>query len=168
MSRVSGPLAPPEDDGSLFDGEDKVDTLVRSAALLIVLCGGTTAARKLTRQDRRDARGRCGFSSRAQVRVSSGLVSLAAAKFLSMGGADATIVASGYHPAVLSNLEHYVLANLPTGALLPGLSLITHPLDWSTYAPSGFVEFRHRLPPFDKPFDAVIGADVIYEPSHIP
>ncbi|KAM5530953.1 hypothetical protein V8D89_015398 [Ganoderma adspersum] len=96
----------------------------------------------------------------------TGLVSLAVAKFLSMRGASATVVASDYHPAVLGNLKHNIRANFPPGTLAPGLSLTTHPLDWSTYAPSGCVGARDAAPPFDKPFDVILGADVIYEPSH--
>ena len=98
----------------------------------------------------------------------TGLVSLAVAKFLSMCGVNASVVASDYHPAVLRNLEHNIQANFPPGTLPPRLSLSTHPLDWSTYAPSGSgsVEARHGAPPFDKPFDVILGADVVYEPSH--
>ena len=96
----------------------------------------------------------------------TGLVSLTVAKFLSMRGANASVVASDYHPAVLSNLEHNIRANFPRGALPLGLSLSTRPLDWSTYSASGGVEACNVAPPFDKPFDVILGADVIYEPSH--
>ena len=96
----------------------------------------------------------------------TGLVSLAVAKFLPMRGASVTVVASDYHPAVLSNLERNIRANFPPGTLPPGLSLSAHPLDWSTYSASGRVEACDAAPPFDKPFDVILGADVIYEPSH--
>ena len=98
----------------------------------------------------------------------TGLVSLAVTKLLCMRGASARIVASDYHPAVLSNLEHNVRANFPPGTLPPGLSLSTHSLDWSMYAPSDRMDTKDRdtAPPFDKPFDVILAADVVYEPAH--
>ncbi|KAI1791862.1 hypothetical protein LXA43DRAFT_381264 [Ganoderma leucocontextum] len=97
----------------------------------------------------------------------TGLVSLAVAKLLSMRGTTcATVVASDYHPVVLSNLEQNIRANFPPEALAPRPSLSAHELDWSTYAPPSGLEPRDVAPPFDKPFDVIVGADVIYEPSH--
>ncbi|PIL24644.1 hypothetical protein GSI_12528 [Ganoderma sinense ZZ0214-1] len=226
----------PEDDGTPFDGEEKVDALIRSATSLIAVCAGTTAARTLTRRyaffapslntdvevsltdvpisadsdypsvgtqtwgsacllaemlveepekfglpaGPQRAAGHPDSGSDSEVCIlelgaGTGLVSLAVAKLLSlsMRGASATVVASDYHPAVLGNLEQNIRANFPPGALaaIHGLSLSAHALDWSTYTnapPTGLpVESTCGVPaPFDRPFDVIFGADVVYEPSH--
>nr|VWO95478.1 N/A [Ganoderma boninense] len=106
----------------------------------------------------------------------TGLVSLAAAKLLSVRGARATVVASDYHPAVLGNLAQNIRANFPpgAGAGAGGLSLSAHALDWSTYqchaaacpTLAGREPCGAAAPPFDRPFDVILGADIIYEPSH--
>ncbi|RDX51264.1 hypothetical protein OH76DRAFT_1401581 [Lentinus brumalis] len=176
--------------------EDKVDALICSAAALIAICAGTSAARTLTRQYQfsspllasdvevyvRDVPiavdedtptvgtqtwggacllaemlvedpGRFGLSEDALARpgrvrilelgAGTGLVSLALSRYLtarfpaSTGvQASVEVVASDYHPLVLDNLRYNTEANFSDG------------------------------PPFDEPFDLILGADVIYEQTH--
>ena len=104
----------------------------------------------------------------------TGLVSLALAKLRSvqlsaipdMPGHNSltTIVASDYHPVVLKNLEHNIQANFPDGTP-PNASLTTLALDWSDYSTSPeSAPVNERTRP--DPFDLIIGADVVYEPTH--
>ncbi|KAI0738648.1 hypothetical protein C8Q80DRAFT_1222471 [Daedaleopsis nitida] len=67
------------------------------------------------------------------------------------------VVASDYHPAVLENLQRNVEANFP-GGTPPHVSLTVAALDWS--------EFSTSFPPDLEMFDVVLGADVVYEPTH--
>ncbi|KAI0640697.1 hypothetical protein C8Q79DRAFT_921059 [Trametes meyenii] len=96
----------------------------------------------------------------------TGLVSLTVAKFFSArlasahaGLAGPTVIATDYHPAVLDNLAQNIKSNFP--ASNARVSLSSHALDWSTVA-NGFP----LAPPFDQPFDIIIGADIVYEPVH--
>ncbi|KAI0676147.1 hypothetical protein C8Q78DRAFT_964289 [Trametes maxima] len=96
----------------------------------------------------------------------TGLVSLTVAKFFSArltstraGLAKPTVIATDYHPAVLDNLAQNIKANFPEGDAHVLLS--SHALDWSTVTNA-----PPPAPPFDKPFDIVIGADIVYEPIH--
>ncbi|TBU43830.1 hypothetical protein BD309DRAFT_920950 [Dichomitus squalens] len=97
----------------------------------------------------------------------TGLVSLAAAKYLSMRGVKATVVASDYHPAVLSNLAHNIAANFPPPSPASAdVSLCAHALDWSKFSLPGTAHHHTAEPPFDTPFDVILGADIIYELTH--
>jgi 2-polyprenyl-3-methyl-5-hydroxy-6-metoxy-1,4-benzoquinol methylase len=75
----------------------------------------------------------------------TGLLSIAAARLLDRMGVDATIVATDYHSAVLHNLLQNVKTN--------DVSVQIESLDWS------------RPPPL-KPYDVILGADVVYHPEH--
>ncbi|KAJ6516398.1 putative methyltransferase-domain-containing protein [Mycena sanguinolenta] len=78
----------------------------------------------------------------------TGLLSIAVAKLFP----DMTIVATDYHPAILTNLT----ANLRTNFAVPA-RVSAAELDWS----------RPTLnAPFDAPFDVVLAADVVYRPDH--
>lgn len=81
----------------------------------------------------------------------TGLLSIITSKLLPL----AEIVATDYHPHVLSNLRSNVSANV-TGQDRPPISV--HTLDWSK-------------PPTDDPFyegsfDIILAADVVYHPDH--
>jgi predicted nicotinamide N-methyase len=83
------------------------------------------------------------------------------------------IVATDFYPSVLKNLEENIKANFssPTSKLdddaddhhqhSDQLSMFSHFLDWSIF-PS--VDMKQA--PFDRPFDIVLGADIIYERKH--
>jgi predicted nicotinamide N-methyase len=62
------------------------------------------------------------------------------------------IVATDFHPDVLANLQRNVDTNGDSN------SILVRELDWS----------RPNLGsmPFDRPFDVILAADVVYEPSH--
>ena len=102
----------------------------------------------------------------------TGLVSLVCARFLAALGptADAkdsktTVTATDYHQIVLKNLDHNIQANFPTGTP-PHVSFSAHALDWSRYSTEGGCSVAFSESPFDRPFDVILGADVIYEPQH--
>ncbi|KAJ3566579.1 hypothetical protein NP233_g6911 [Leucocoprinus birnbaumii] len=94
----------------------------------------------------------------------TGLVSLTVAKLLDRIGLGISrrfeIVATDYYPSVLTNLQSNAQANISTDTGSP-VSVLTHPLDWS-----GFGAKDTKQPPFDQPFDLVLGADIVYEPKH--
>ncbi|KAH9968807.1 putative methyltransferase-domain-containing protein [Russula dissimulans] len=86
----------------------------------------------------------------------TGLLSITAARILAGNGqvraSPPFIVATDFHPDVLENLQRNVDANGNTQ------SIVVRDLDWS----------RPNLgsAPFDRPFDLILAADVVYEPSH--
>ncbi|KAL6858138.1 hypothetical protein ACO1O0_005591 [Amphichorda felina] len=85
----------------------------------------------------------------------TGLVSLVLAQLLPLLGlADATVIATDYHPAVLDNLRANMAANLSAA---DSDRIAAALLDWS--APS-------REPPLDKPADVLLATDVVYAPEH--
>jgi predicted nicotinamide N-methyase len=89
----------------------------------------------------------------------TGLLSITVAKLLASGqvctpGPPSTIVASDFHPDVLTNLQRNVDDNADTQGVL------VRKLDWSQPNSSSV--------PFDRPFDVILAADVVYEPSHAP
>ncbi|EIM88856.1 uncharacterized protein STEHIDRAFT_93842 [Stereum hirsutum FP-91666 SS1] len=102
----------------------------------------------------------------------TGLVSLTAGKFLEgkaeeFGYDEVEVVASDFHPSILSNLRTNVVANFPppSSPSLPSsssVSISAHRLDWSEAANST----NALSPPFDEPFDLILGADIIYELEH--
>lgn len=89
----------------------------------------------------------------------TGLVSIAVAKLLNnMGSAQATeIVATDYHPDVLSNLRRNVDTNLSPDKLSDHMALCVDKYDW---------QYPSTEPPFHDSFDVIIGADVIYNENH--
>lgn len=72
------------------------------------------------------------------------------------------IVATDYHPSVLTNLERNVHSNFPQSPS-PSVHILTQALDWSTFSSS---ESTHVEPVFETPFDLILGADIIYESQH--
>lgn len=102
----------------------------------------------------------------------TGLVSLTAGKILEgkaeeFGYDEVEVVASDFHPSILSNLRTNVVANFPppSSPSLPSsssVSISAHRLDWSEAANST----NALSPPFDEPFDLILGADIIYELEH--
>ncbi|KAI0794567.1 hypothetical protein C8Q74DRAFT_583856 [Fomes fomentarius] len=109
-----------------------------------------------------------------EIGAGTGLVSLALAKLLSarmstfpevVGRARATIVASDYHPVVLENLRRNVDANFPDG-MPHNVSLEVLALDWSTFSSTSATSSVEDIGMRPKPFDIVLGADVVYEPTH--
>ncbi|TFK78946.1 hypothetical protein K466DRAFT_592630, partial [Polyporus arcularius HHB13444] len=86
------------------------------------------------------------------------------ARFPASTGVQASVevVASDYHPLVLDNLRYNTEANFSYGT--PSIvSLSACALDWSDYSPTAP---SPAGPPFDEPFDLILGADVIYEHTH--
>lgn len=82
----------------------------------------------------------------------TGLVSLVARTILG-ARIDAHVVASDYHPSVLASLRSNItLNNLPSIEVLP--------LDWSQFSSPS------PSPPPIPPFDVILAADVVYEPTH--
>ncbi|KAI0004176.1 hypothetical protein BJV74DRAFT_881342 [Russula compacta] len=85
----------------------------------------------------------------------TGLLSITLAQILASGQVCTPppfIVATDFHPDVLGNLQRNVGAN---GDIQ---SILVRELDWS----------RPNLGrvPFDRPFDVILAADVVYEPFH--
>lgn len=90
----------------------------------------------------------------------TGLVGFAASATLkALGFADALIHLSDWESTVLENLSFNLEAN--KSILLPTTEV--HHLDWSSFtsSPPPLIEQNNR-------YDVILGADVIYEPSHLP
>jgi len=79
----------------------------------------------------------------------TGMLSIVVSKLLPAS----SIIATDYHPDVISNLCSNVVTNSPSATS----SISIHTLDWSQLPTS---------PPFDTPFDTILAADVIYHPMH--
>jgi hypothetical protein len=75
-----------------------------------------------------------------------------------LGSSDADIVATDYYPSVLENLKRNVARNL----LSKGVNVTSEFLDWSTFRHADIISD----PIFEKGFDVVYGADIIYEALH--
>ncbi|RDB27408.1 Protein-lysine N-methyltransferase EFM2 [Hypsizygus marmoreus] len=91
----------------------------------------------------------------------TGLVSLAVGKLIEYADPPApktTIIATDYFPSVLDNLKYNIQSNFSNP---PGVAISSHFLDWSQFA-----ETPYQDPPFDEPFDLVLGADIVYEAEH--
>jgi predicted nicotinamide N-methyase len=73
------------------------------------------------------------------------------------------VVATDYYPRVLENLHNNIEFNFPQSGSSSNMSIVAHPLDWSTFVPEGTHDGL-----FEKPFDLILGADIIYEPEHAP
>lgn len=85
----------------------------------------------------------------------TGLLSITAARVLARGQVRSPppfIVATDFHPDVLANLQRNVDSNDDTQGIL------VRELDWS--------QPNSSSAPFDQPFDVILAADVVYEPSH--
>ncbi|KAF8506950.1 putative methyltransferase-domain-containing protein [Russula emetica] len=87
----------------------------------------------------------------------TGLLSITAAKILASGqvrtpGPPPFVIATDFHADVLANLQRNVDNNADTQGIL------VRKLDWSQPNSSSV--------PFDRPFDVILAADVVYEPSH--
>ncbi|KAG8855602.1 hypothetical protein FRB96_006797 [Tulasnella sp. 330] len=108
----------------------------------------------------------------------TGLISLALAKLLPRDTAQ--IFASDFHPRVLENLKANVRRNFVehrhaagSGGSGGNTPPVVVSLDWrelhdrrQRQEQCSDVEVLPLAPPFDTPFDWIIGADVVYEPAH--
>lgn len=115
----------------------------------------------------------CGGDSRKDLRIlelgaGTGLVSLTVGKLIEHAPLQEAraldIVATDYHPSVLANLEYNIRSNFPPSVSEQDdktILISTHRLDWSSFATSSSPSH-----PFYKPFDIVLGADIIYEAQH--
>ncbi|GLB36854.1 putative lysine methyltransferase [Lyophyllum shimeji] len=93
----------------------------------------------------------------------TGLVSLTVGKLLESSSAPyqgATIIATDYYPSVLENLESNIRSNFSSPRDSESVRISSHFLDWS------FANEPSLNPPFDEPFDLVLGADIVYEAEH--
>lgn len=89
----------------------------------------------------------------------TGLMSMVLSKLLHP---SSEIIATDFHEAVLSNLRTNVDRNFSAeGGHAPTIV----PLDWRHLHSLASSDGRPDAP-FDTPFDLIIGADIIYEPSH--
>ncbi|KAI3588901.1 hypothetical protein IWW34DRAFT_814114 [Fusarium oxysporum f. sp. albedinis] len=83
----------------------------------------------------------------------TGLVSLVLGKLMpALGINDSKIIATDYHPAVLSNLESNISINYPSPSPVQA-----SPLDWADFSNSA---------PFDVPATMLFATDVVYAPEH--
>ncbi len=105
-----------------------------------------------------------------EIGAGTALVSLALANLLSarvsafpeiVGRGSVTIVASDHHPVVLENLRRNVDANVPHNVSLKVLAL-----DCSTFSSTSTTNSVEDTGTRPKSFDIVLGADVVYEPTH--
>jgi SAM-dependent methyltransferase len=94
----------------------------------------------------------------------TGMLSIVAAKLLRQQCTEGDItalqgspeiIATDYHPDVLANLSVNVSTNFPGTAAQP--PIVVKALDWENPVYEA---------PFDKPFDIVLAADVVYHPNH--
>ncbi|KAI0079554.1 hypothetical protein K474DRAFT_1683146 [Panus rudis PR-1116 ss-1] len=83
----------------------------------------------------------------------TGLLSIAIGKLYSDALHPPTIVATDYHPSVLSNLRGNVRANFRS---CPS-AVDVFPFDW---------QYPRSDAPFHEPFDVILAADVIYQSEH--
>lgn len=86
----------------------------------------------------------------------TGLLSITLARIVASGQVHRIprpfIVATDFHPDVLANLQRNVDTNGDTQ------SILVRELDWSRP--------NVGVAPFDRPFDVILAADVVYEPPH--
>ncbi|PPQ69480.1 hypothetical protein CVT25_002044 [Psilocybe cyanescens] len=85
----------------------------------------------------------------------TGMLSIAASKILHPSPA-VEIVATDYHPDVLQNLAKNIATNFPISSTL-NPRITVEALDW---------EAPNYDAPFNKPFDIILAADVVYHPCH--
>jgi predicted nicotinamide N-methyase len=95
----------------------------------------------------------------------TGLVSLTLGKLVESAPSSdipqVTIISTDYYPSVLANLESNILTNFPVTCTADRVHISAHALDWSVFA-----DTQERPPPFDEPFDLILGADIVYEVQH--
>lgn len=91
----------------------------------------------------------------------TGLVGITVGKVLELRGTIAETIMTDFHPAVLENLRKNVTKNF--GAPDSTVQMSVHPLDWSKVASSCSQQLEG---PFDRPFDLILGADIVYELEH--
>ncbi|EGN92537.1 hypothetical protein SERLA73DRAFT_163984 [Serpula lacrymans var. lacrymans S7.3] len=122
----------------------------------------------------------------------TGLVSLTIAKVIEnlrnvampcggfLGQRKNTIIASDFFPSVLANLHSNILTNFPSSdndprnSSSPAISITSRFLDWSEFFkatsnscnPTGFGSVHQLEDILDRPFDLILGADIIYESQH--
>ncbi|KAG8894289.1 hypothetical protein FRB99_001367 [Tulasnella sp. 403] len=98
----------------------------------------------------------------------TGLLSMVVAKMLAP---TAEVFATDFHPAVLDNLQANVSGNFtgPPEELVQCVPQVL-PLDWQSFHAMRSAQdngSRTSLDsPFNQTFDIIIGADIIYEPTH--
>ena len=85
----------------------------------------------------------------------TGLLSIVVAKLLH-GDTNSEVIATDYHPEVLSNLLSNIHTNF-TSSTTSHSPLSVLPLDW---------QYPTYTAPFDLPFNIILAADVIYHPDH--
>jgi predicted nicotinamide N-methyase len=96
---------------------------------------------------------RCGGGLRVlELGAGTGLLSIAVARILARVQPPPFIVATDFHLDVLANLQRNVDSNDDTQGIL------VRELDWS--------QPNSSSAPFDRPFDVILAADVVYEPTH--
>lgn len=99
----------------------------------------------------------------------TGLVSLTVGRLIEhaplLEAPRVDIVATDYYPSVLANLGSNVQSNFPASSTSEqvgkAIRISTHSLDWSLFAATS-----PPSSPFYKPFDLVLGADIVYEVQH--
>ncbi|KAJ7458113.1 hypothetical protein FB451DRAFT_1508471 [Mycena latifolia] len=91
----------------------------------------------------------------------TGLVGLALAKIADNLEVPVTVVCCDFYRDVLQNLAANIAANFPGPSPSPHIS--AQFLDWSSFAHENPPPL---LPPFEQPFDLILGADIVYEPEH--
>ncbi|KIN99307.1 hypothetical protein M404DRAFT_1004797 [Pisolithus tinctorius Marx 270] len=95
----------------------------------------------------------------------TGLVGLTAAKVLIASSARknrrATIVATDFYPSVLQNLKANIDKNFPGNLSDGAITIASHFLDWSKFPAMSSVPDL-----LSKPFDVILGADIVYETEH--
>ncbi|KAJ6576176.1 hypothetical protein DFH09DRAFT_1260843 [Mycena vulgaris] len=163
----------------LHGDSNDVDTVVERASALLANCGGTSGAGIINRVfDFPSAHGHTGITLRdiplensdfssvgaqtwgvLELGAGPGLVGLMLAKMADNIGREFTVVSSDFYPDVLQNLAVNIAANFPA----PSRPITSHFLDWSSFSRESP---QPLLPPFDEPFDVIIGADIVYEPEH--
>lgn len=102
-----------------------------------------------------------------EIGAGTGLLSIVTAKILSHSSSyipKPTIVATDYHPDVLDNLRRNINTNFASSSSSYSLqtadtsSIVVRKLDWETP--------ELDCAPLNEPFDVILGADVVYHPSH--
>jgi predicted nicotinamide N-methyase len=93
----------------------------------------------------------------------TGLLSCLFGKILQQENVEGIVISTDFLPSVLDNLRSNVELNFDEGAKLKQCPVEVHSLDWESMSASN----SQPLPsPFDKPFDLILGADIIYEADH--
>ncbi|KAM6498870.1 hypothetical protein JOM56_006818 [Amanita muscaria] len=129
------------------------------------ICADPFAFAILTRPDEPPTALRCSDIPSRPLRVlelgaGTGLLSITTSKLLRLHSRSAEIVATDYHPNVLTNLSSNVHTNLlhHSEAGTNSSSITIHAFDWE--------HSDYSCPPFDEPFDVILAADVVYHPLH--